>query len=65
MTATEQLQQTTQSGFITNYSHHSKIEENSKGEARVSVSIFANDLDTAKNEVLRLYKSIKEELSVC
>lgn len=61
-TTTEQQQQ---SGFVTNYSHHCKVEENSKGEARVSVSIFANDFDTAKNEVLRLYKSIKEGLSVC
>jgi hypothetical protein len=65
MTTTEQqTQQLTQQGFQQTYSHHTKIEENSKGEARVSVSIFCNDTETAKSEVLKLFRSIKQELTL-
>lgn len=56
---TEQVQQT---GFISNYSHHAKIEETAKGEQRVTVSIFSSDRETVKNEVIRLYNEIKKEL---
>ena len=57
---TEQIQQT---GFQQTYSHHTKIEENSKGEARITVSIYSNDTDSAKSECLKLYNELKEALS--
>lgn len=60
MTTEQQAQLT---GFNQIYSHHAKIEENSKGEARVTVSIYSNDTETAKNEVLRLFKELKEALT--
>lgn len=62
MTTTEQQQLT---GFNPNqtYSHHAKIEENSKGEARVTVSIYSNDTDSAKTECLKLYNSLKGALA--
>ena len=65
MTTTEAQtqEQQTQQGFQQTYSHHTKIEENSKGEARVTVSIYSNDTETAKNEVLRLYNEVKGALS--
>jgi hypothetical protein len=64
MTSEQQVQTQQQlTGFQQTYSHHTKIEENSKGEARVSVSIFCDDSETAKNEVLKLFKSIKESLA--
>jgi hypothetical protein len=51
-TSTEQ--QTAQqqlTGFNQNqtYSHHAKIEETAKVEARVTVSIYSTDTDSAKN----------------
>ena len=57
MTTEAQTQQTqTQlTGFQQTYLHHTKIEENSKGEARITVSIYSNDTETAKNEVLRYH----------
>lgn len=60
-TGTEQQQLT---GFNQTYSHHTKIEENSKGEARIAVSIYSNDIETAKNECLKLYNQFKEALSI-
>ena len=59
-----QQQQTQQqlTGFSQTYSHHTKIEENSKGEARVTVSIYSNDTETAKNECLKLYNELKANL---
>jgi hypothetical protein len=64
MTTTEQQQQQL-TGFnqYQTYSHHAKIEENSKAEARVTVSIYSNDTDSAKNECLKLYNQLKEALS--
>ena len=59
-TNTEQQQQLTD--FQQTYSHHTKIEENSKGEARITVSIYSNDTDSAKNECLKLYNELKEAL---
>jgi len=59
-TNTEQQQQLTD--FQQTYSHHTKIEENSKGEARITVSIYSNDTDRAKNECLKLYNELKEAL---
>jgi hypothetical protein len=50
-------------GFNQTYSHHAKIEENSKGEARVTVSIYSNDTDSAKIECLKLFNELKEALS--
>jgi hypothetical protein len=50
-------------GFQQTYSHHTKIEENSKGEPRITVSIYSNDTETAKTECLRLYHELKKELS--
>jgi hypothetical protein len=50
-------------GFQQTYTHHTKIEENSKGEARITVSIYSNDTETAKNECLRLYNELKGALS--
>ena len=58
----QQQQQTQLTGFQQTYSHHTKIEENSKGEARVTVSIYSNDTDSAKNELLKLYNELKEAL---
>ena len=59
MTTEQQLQ----TAFQQTYTHHTKIEENSKGEARVTVSIYSNDIETAKNECLKLYNQLKEALS--
>jgi len=56
----EQQQQLT--GFTQTYSHHAKIEENSKGEARITVYIYSNDTDSDKNELLKLYNELKEAL---
>jgi hypothetical protein len=56
MTIEAQTQQLT--GFQQTYSHHTKIEENSKGEARITVSIYSNDIETAKNECLKLYNQL-------
>jgi hypothetical protein len=53
----------TQQGFQQTYSHHTKIEENSKGEARITVSIYSNDIESAKNECLRLYNELKASLN--
>ena len=61
MTTEAQTQQLT--GFQQTYSHHTEIEENSKGEARVTVSIYSNDTETAKNECLKLYNELKGALS--
>jgi hypothetical protein len=58
-----QLQQQTQQGFQQTYSHHTKIEESTRGEPRITVSIYANDTETAKTEVLRLYNELKEALT--
>ena len=68
-TGTEQQtaqQQQQLTGFNQNqtYSHHAKIEETAKGEARVTVSIYSNDTETAKNECLKLYNELKEALSI-
>ena len=65
-TATEQQQQQQQlTGFNNQqtYSHHCKIEETAKGEARITVSIYSNDIETAKTQCLRLYNDLKTELS--
>jgi hypothetical protein len=63
MTIEQQTAQQQLTGFNQTYSHHAKIEENSKGEARVTVSIYSNDTETAKNECLRLYNQLKEALT--
>ncbi len=62
LTTEQQTQQQQLTGFQQTYSHHTKIEENSKGEARITVSIYSNDIETAKTEVLRLYNELKESL---
>ena len=62
MTEQQTAQQQQITGFQQTYSHHAKIEENSKGEARVTVSIYSNDTDSAKNELLKLYNELKEAL---
>jgi hypothetical protein len=64
MTTTEQQQTQQQqlTGFQQTYSH-TKIEENSKGQARITVSIYSNDTETAKNGVLRRFNELKEALS--
>jgi hypothetical protein len=61
-TAEQQTAQQQLTGFSQTYSHHAKIEENSKGEARVTVSIYSNDTETAKNECLKLYNELKANL---
>ncbi len=61
-TSTEQQQQQL-TGFQQTYSHHTKIEENSKGEARITVSIYSNDTESAKNECLKLYNELKASLN--
>jgi hypothetical protein len=63
MTTTEQQTQQQLTGFQQTYSHHTKIEENSKGEPRITVSIYSNDTGSAKNECLKLYNELKEALS--
>jgi hypothetical protein len=63
LTSTEQIPQTQQlTGFQQTYSHHTKIEENSKGEPRITVSIYSNDTATAKSECLKLYNELKDAL---
>jgi hypothetical protein len=56
----EQVQQL--SGFQQIYTHHCKLEETAKGEVRICVSIYSNDIETAKNECLRLYNELKANL---
>ena len=63
MTTEQQTAQQQLTGFNQIYSHHAKIEENSKGEAGVTVSIYSNDTDSAKTECLKLYNQLKEALS--
>jgi hypothetical protein len=62
MTTTTE-QQIQQQGFQQTYSHHTKIEESTRGEPRITVSIYANDTETAKTECLKLYNELKESLS--
>ena len=62
MTTTEQAPQI-QTAFQQTYTHHAKIEETAKGEARVTVSIYSNDTDSVKNECLKLYNELKGALS--
>jgi hypothetical protein len=59
MTTTEQQQLT---GFNQTYSHHAKLEETATG-VRITVSIYSNDTDSAKNECLKLYNQLKEALT--
>jgi hypothetical protein len=46
MTTTDQQQTQQLTGFQQTYSHHTKIEENTRGEPRITVSIYANDIET-------------------
>lgn len=62
MTATEQIQQTQQTGFLNGYSHFAKLETAAKGEIRITVSVFGNSVDTAASETLKLYNQLKANL---
>lgn len=63
MTTTEQIQQIQeQIQPIELKPYHLKIEENSKQEPHVIVSVHGDNPDVVHDEAIRLYKKTKESL---